>query len=277
MTETIKEVDKKSKKSKNKPRSRLYPRYHLEHAVNFAKAVYDLGGRSISKEAVAQKIGKATNNSAFIGRVSSARQFGLINMQNGKISVTEIGQRVLYPKGSQDRQVALIQAFSMPSLYKDLINNYNGKVLPDSSSLANVLMLDYEIQKNARSWAASNFLHSADWIDLIQKGILVVNNVSEVGENGFPVPTNDNPLSPTETYNPLQKPQEMAGFSAVPIADGKVLVINIRADLKDSILAMTNPELNNDYAEFIKAAQTFDEKYSPKEQKTEPEESSEEE
>lgn len=167
-------MEEKATQTTTKERSRLYPRYHLEHAVEFVMKVDDLGGASVSKEAVAQATGKATNNSAFIGRISSARQFGLITLQGGKISITPIARRVLLQTSENDRRAALATAFSAPELYRELIDNYNGRTLPNKESLANVLVHDYGIKKNARVSAAYNFIHSAEWLDLIQNGILNV-------------------------------------------------------------------------------------------------------
>jgi len=160
-------------KREAKGRSRLYPRYDLEESVRFIEVISKLGGSSVSSEAVAAQVGKATNNSTFIGRVSSSKQFDLIVQENGKLSLSPLGKEILYPRGESEKNAALKRAFQSPALYADLVGDFNGKVLPDQGALSNRLFHDYKIEAGAKDSAARNFLNSASYVGAIQNGILL--------------------------------------------------------------------------------------------------------
>jgi|SRR3989344_503 len=172
------EKDTTTPKSKEKKRSRLYPRYDLEKAVELIK-IADQAGGSVLPEIVAVKMGKTKLNSSFSGRLSAAKQFGLVSPEISKITLTPLAQRLLYPKSEADRKNALMEAFSTPAFYKELIDNYSAKRLPDRTTLGNIVKLEYGIEPNARDVAAANFISSANYAGLIQSGILVMS-----AENG---------------------------------------------------------------------------------------------
>ncbi len=180
---------------KHKLRSKLYPRYDLEKAVLFIENVSKLGGSSVSAEAVAADMNKSTTNSTFIGRVSSARQFGLVDLGKGRLSLTALAQRILYPVSTLDQQAAKKEAFSNPPLYKDLISSFRGKKIPEMSSLGNILKLDYGIQTAAREIAASNFVSSAEFGGLLKNGLLVMADDFSTNSGDTPEPTGNEELA----------------------------------------------------------------------------------
>ncbi len=166
---------------KDRERSRLYPRYNLEEAVKLIKIADEVGGGSVLPEIVAVKMGRTKFNSSFTGRLSAAKQFGLVTPEMSKITLTSLAQRILYNKGETDKKNALMEAFSSPLFYKELVNAYRGKRLPDRKTLGNIVKLEYGIQANARDIAAANFISSAEYAGLVHSGVLVMST-----ENGSP-------------------------------------------------------------------------------------------
>lgn len=160
-------------KKESKTRSRLYPRYDLEDSIKFIESVSKLGGSRVSNEAVAAEVGKAVNNSTFIGRVSSSKQFGILVQESGKLSLSSIGKEIMFPRGDSEKSAAIKSAFSTPSLYKELIDTFNGKTIPDQVALGNRLVHDYGIEAAAKDSAARNFIRSAQYAGVVQNGILV--------------------------------------------------------------------------------------------------------
>ena len=155
-------------------RSRLYPRYDLEESIKFIQSINKLGGNRVSNQAVAAEVKKAVTNSGFTGRVSSSKQFGLLNQETGKLSVTTLAKEILIPRGDQEKADAIKTALATPELYRDLVKDFSGKTLPDQSALANRLFHDYRIEAVAKDSAARNFLRSVQFAGGLRNGILVV-------------------------------------------------------------------------------------------------------
>lgn len=176
----------KNEEKQSRLRSRLYPRYDLEDSIKFIESLYKLGGSRVSVTALAADVGKAVNNSGFSGRVSSSKQFGLLTQDSGKLSVSSLGKEILVPRGTAEKNAAITTALSTPDLYKDLVGDFNGKVVPDIPTLANRLFHDYRIEAAAKDAAAKNFIRSAAFAGVLQNGILVVQggDVVPVTEQG---------------------------------------------------------------------------------------------
>jgi len=160
----------------SKLRSRLYPRYNIEEAIKLIQVVSGLGRKNVSEKSVAAETGKSITNSGFIGRVSSARQFALISKDGGKISLTQLGNEIMFPVDDTSKAEAIKRAFSMPTLYKELIDAFGGTKIPEHSSLGNRLLNDYGIEAGAKDVAAKNFIKSAEYAGVMQNGILIVEN-----------------------------------------------------------------------------------------------------
>lgn len=160
--------------TKTRKRSRLYPRYTLQESVSFIKVIERMGGRGVAEQALASSIGKGVNNSGFIGRLSAAKQFGLLLEEQGKLSLTELGNRIARPSSSDEPADALKQAFARPPLYAELAQVFNGRILPELSFLSNRLVTEFGIEGNAKDGAAKNFLKSAEYADVIRNGVLII-------------------------------------------------------------------------------------------------------
>ncbi len=183
--------EKEQKNDSTWAKGRLYPRYNLEQSLEFAECVHKLGGTRVTLDMVAAQLGKSKDNSTFIGRTSSTRQFNLVTLENGRLSLSNIGQRIFYPTSQTDKQAAKQEAFCSPKLYQEIIENYRGKMLPDRTSLGNILKLDYNIQQNARDNAASNFIQSAELLGLIKNGIFALPDYQNIG-SGNEITLNNN-------------------------------------------------------------------------------------
>lgn len=189
-------IEKKASTKDSKARSRLYPRYDLEEAIKLIQLVSKLGRKNISEKSVAAEIGKSITNSGFLGRVSSAKQFALILKDEGKLSLTQLGNEIMFPLDDAIKADAIKKAFTMPMLYRELVDAFSGTKIPEYASLGNRLLNDYGIEAGAKDIAAKNFIKSAEYAGVIQNGILVIENEfsaqTPVGQE--PSNTTNNPL-----------------------------------------------------------------------------------
>ena len=168
--------EKKQDNKVSKARSKLYPRYDLEEAIGLIEIVSKLGRKNVSESAIAAETGKSITNSGFIGRVSSAKQFALISKDGGKLSLTQLGSEIMFPSDDAVKAEAVKKAFTMPTLYKELVDAFSGTKIPEHSSLGNRLINDYGIEVGAKDVAAKNFIKSAEYAGVIPNGILVIEN-----------------------------------------------------------------------------------------------------
>ena len=198
-------TDQKIEIAANK-RSTLYPRYDLKEALDFTATVHSLGSENIPKGSIAAEIRNPINSSAFLGRLSCAKQFGLIKVENSNknISITSRARRILQPIGDEDKNNALREAFSEPELYRKLIKQFSGKTLPNKDTLGNMLMHDksYGIQDTARITAATHFISSAEFVGAIKHGLLLADLIER--KNNEEVALSAPFENPKETSFPQQ-------------------------------------------------------------------------
>lgn len=225
-------------KKESRARSRLYPRYDLEDAIEFIKAINKLGGNKVSINAVAAELGKAVNNSGLTGRLSSAKQFGLLLQDEGRLSLSAMGKEIIFPKGDEEKTQAIQKAFLTPVFYRELVEGFSGKVLPDKSTMGNRLIHDYSIEATAKDIAAKNFIHSAEYAGLLRNGILIAQNISldtEISSEDSDVLTTNTQKNFQEPNRVMYKNHHSADFFSFDFAGGMCLIIPKNQKTSDAI------------------------------------------
>lgn len=241
------------KEKELRARSRLYPRYDLEDAIEFIQAINKLGGSKVSINAVAAELGKAVNNSGFTGRLSSAKQFGLLVQDEGKLSLSSLGKEIVFPKGEEEKTQAIQKAFTTPVFYRELVEGFSGKVLPDKSTMGNRLIHDYSIEAAAKDIAAKNFIHSAEYAGLIRNGILVAQNVpldSAVSGEENDIPTDKISKTFQEPKGSMPVNYNPTNFFSFDFTGGIRLVIPKDQKTSDAIADGELKEIRKALAEF---------------------------
>ena len=109
----------------------------------------------------------------FSGRLSSARQFQLIVLNDQNYSLTELALRIIHPIDPGEVSQLLRQACLAPHLYAELIRHYAGKRLPEAEILGNLMMHKYQITASAKSSAADAFLDSLRFVGMMNDQRLV--------------------------------------------------------------------------------------------------------
>ena len=153
-------------------KSALYPAVSWEDCIDFIKKIDTFKQKTVAYKAVAELYGLTSiTTKSFTQKVGTAKQFGLISTSSSTIQLTEIARKILYPV-SNDIKAIELECFRLPPLYNSLINNYDGKQVPDQKLLSNVLMNNYKISKAAKDSAAKTFLINCEQLNLIKAGIL---------------------------------------------------------------------------------------------------------
>jgi len=108
-----------------------WPYFSLDDVTKLAKGIFELGG-TCTIDQLAGHLNQAASGGAFRLKVQAARTFGLVKSLQGKLSLSELGTRVLEPESAA---AARVEAFFAVPLYRALYDSYKGKALPPSSGL----------------------------------------------------------------------------------------------------------------------------------------------
>lgn len=167
---------------KSRPKSKEYPAISINQAIDFVRKYKNFPvGKPIKYEVAAKECKVSANTKSFRYSISSAKQFGLISTSTGQtFMLLETAHRLVRPTESE---VALNklkkQCFASPSLYKELISQYEGQGLPPSTTLENVLVTYHSITSAAAKVAAQKFLESVEEVGAVRDGILCLSDEQE--------------------------------------------------------------------------------------------------
>lgn len=152
-------------------KSTMYPSYALNDCVEFVRLIDKLGGKVVAESTLLSTLKLSSRNTrTYSGKLSSSKQFGLVEARGSSLEVTDYGRRILYPtEGEGERQRLLLGAFLNPDLYTRLVERFDKKQLPSQDLLANLLMNEYRISKVAKDRAAKVFFDSAKYVGVLSK------------------------------------------------------------------------------------------------------------
>jgi hypothetical protein len=109
-----------------------FPYLDQDDSVELAKKVFELGGKSCDKIALASAFNVSAEGGAFGLRLATAKMFGFITTEKKTISLTDLGQRVVDP--ATEKPARAESLLEVP-LYKKLYDDYQGQLLPGNDGL----------------------------------------------------------------------------------------------------------------------------------------------
>lgn len=221
----------KQKGKKAREKSALYPSYDLSSCIEFIRAIDRLGGKGVAEGSLLSELNlKSTGTKSYSGKLSSSKQFGLLDSKAGLLSITDRARVILYPTEEQkdlQKKGLTIEAFRSPFLYQQLIRRFDGKQLPKQDTLANILMNEYKIAKNAKNIAAKVFANSAKFASVLGGDNYLQVNQVYASLSGETIP------SETEVpeVEPKGAPMGQVQSLKVVLSNGKSATINVPADI----------------------------------------------
>lgn len=170
--------EKALSEARPREKSALYPAVSIAGCLEFIKQIDSLGGKTVSYGSILGLLGLTSpTTKSFLNRISASKQFGLITTGGSTAQLTDLGRRILYPnEGEQETRRLLIESFENPPLYVKLISRFNNRAIPSANQLSNLLMNEYRIIKQVKDNAAKCFLESANYLGLIQNGVLIMDD-----------------------------------------------------------------------------------------------------
>lgn len=158
--------------SNQRQRSAPHPRYNLQKAEALAKIIFDQGARHCDPDRIARAVGyKNSRSGPFKGLKAASSYFGLVDSgRKGSLSLTQLWIDTFHHAEDLTRlKKARRDAMDTPDIYKQLLEEYKDRQLPDVDKLERELYLNqkYQILKDAAPLAAQTFLESASYAGLI--------------------------------------------------------------------------------------------------------------
>jgi hypothetical protein len=134
-----------------------FPYLDLDDAVEVARAVSEVGGRSCEWEQLAAKLQMVAKGGGFRMRVLTAKTFGMLSYDKSTVTLSEIGMRIV---DGQQEKPARVDAFLAVPLYRRVYEEFKGTSLPASTGLEN-FMASVGVAQKQKDKARQVFLRSA--------------------------------------------------------------------------------------------------------------------
>jgi len=109
-----------------------FPYLDQDDSVEIAKKVFEIGGKSCDKVALAAAFNVSVEGGGFGLRMATAKMFGFIATEKKSVALTELGQRVVDPA---TEKAARAESFLEVPLYEKLYEDYQGQLLPGNDGL----------------------------------------------------------------------------------------------------------------------------------------------
>jgi hypothetical protein len=133
-----------------------FPYYDLADAEQIASTVHQLG-TTCSIEQLAGALRVVPDGGGFRTRLSAARIFGLISLERGTVTLTDLGARIC---DSQQEKAARVDSFQVVPLYKGVFEQFRGKTLPPPTGLE-AAMVNLGVAPKQKERARQAFQRSA--------------------------------------------------------------------------------------------------------------------
>ncbi|HZQ94468.1 MAG TPA: hypothetical protein VFA67_05620 [Candidatus Sulfotelmatobacter sp.] len=133
-----------------------FPYYDLADAEEIATTVHQLG-TTCTVEQLAGALRVVPDGGGFRTRLSAARTFGLLSLERGTVTLTDLGARICDP---QQAKAARVDAFQTVPLYGKVFDNFRGKTLPPPTGLESA-MVNLGVAPKQKERARQAFQRSA--------------------------------------------------------------------------------------------------------------------
>lgn len=212
MSEDTKGMETSAAKRPEQARGRStieFPYLDLSNAMEVAHAVKAVGGTSADWPQIAIKLTMQADGGAFRLRILTARVFGIVKSDRGRVELTPLGSRVVDP---QYERAAKVEAFMQVPLFKALYDKLAGQTLPPPQALERMAE-QAGVAPKQKDRARQNFLRSAKQAGLFDlspdrlampPALNGQSSGAKASTDAAPVLLSQpRPLSPPETLHPF--------------------------------------------------------------------------
>lgn len=121
---------------------------------------------------VALALGIGPGSSKFRDLLSSSIKYGLTSgsFNQPKVSLETLGKAIVSPKSPEERRSALLRAVMQPEPFRRVYDYYKGKKLPEPQFLANTLVREFAVPKEAVNSFVEVFNANVAYLGLVKDG-----------------------------------------------------------------------------------------------------------
>ena len=178
---------------KSRQKSPNAPAYSLQECQDDARRIFRVEGQApLSRESIAEHLGLASHSGPFNRKLSSLRQYGLIDPIGRDFRISELFLRIDQTYDETDRRRALREALGRPAIFQNLFSHYENSGLPSDLNLTNQLLLKYRFTKKNAETVAKAFLESCRLAGIFQNRQPVFSSFT----TSFPSPPPEQNVSP---------------------------------------------------------------------------------
>jgi len=152
---------------KTQRRGIRFPMFPLGEALKVARTVYEDGGGNLSQETTAESLGHSVKSSTFIGKVSSAKHYGLIISKKKNLEVTSLAKEILRPTSKDESEAGLKKAFFNFEIFKTIYERFKDAYIPKQDILENILIREYGFSDASKEAVYNSFIESGKYSNLI--------------------------------------------------------------------------------------------------------------
>ena len=185
---------------------RRAPGFTLEEAIGLIKQLREARGNGpYAREVVAEGLGHKMVSGSAARKVGALAHFGLLDRADGVYVMSELSKRILTPVADNERQRAIAEAASSPTMYREILERFKDQPLP--RQFANILHRDFGVSLKASESSAATFKDTMEFAGLLRNGVLYTQ--SEQDPDSAHTPTED----PTEQSATHAQPAEQQTVS----------------------------------------------------------------
>ena len=213
------------------------PSYSLQECLEDTRKVFRIENQvATSRESIAEHIALAPQSGPFNRKLSSLRQYGLLEAIGKDLRVSDLFIRIEHATGETERCRALREALGRPTVFQRLLSQYEQTGLPSDINLTNQLIIKHRFTKKNAEVVSRAFLDSSRFAGL---GLLRPQAVPS------PLPPQATRTSPEEALTlapalpsqPSPPPfQAMTDVSLcrqeIPLGTGRRAVVELPEDIK---------------------------------------------
>lgn len=147
-----------------------FPRHSVEKALRIPKAIIDQNaGKPTSVPHAAKYTTGGSANGPFKVEVSSAKKYGLLKSDGGKLVPEDRARQILYPQTETDRLTGLRAAVLDAPDLAEVYSHYRGENLPDDVFFTNALRDTFKIPADKIAEFLDVFYESMESSELIDR------------------------------------------------------------------------------------------------------------
>jgi hypothetical protein len=148
-----------------------FPKKTLEEALRVPRAIEDAnGGQPLPPTETAIALEISPGSSDLRELLSSSFKYGLTrgSYKNERVSLEELGAKIVRPTSSEEAGSALIAAALKPETFRSIYGYFRGKKLPEASFFQNTVVREFQIPREHAERCVAIFLANVEYVGLVR-------------------------------------------------------------------------------------------------------------